>query len=123
MGFPKVTDDDPAFWAPISLPQAAHRLHTPILFQLADEEGLFALETFAALRENDVPVELRIFPDEHHIKWQPAHRAAVYARNLDWFRFWLRGEEDPDPAKREQYRRWRDWRDHSALTRPPASAP
>ena len=83
-------------------------MRTPILFQLVDEEGLFALETFAALRENDVPVELRIFPDEHHIKWQPAHRAEVYARNLDWFRFWLRGEEDPDPAKREQYRRCGD---------------
>lgn len=123
MGFPKVTADDPAFWAPISLPRAAHRLRTPILFQLADEEGLFALETFAALRETDVPVELRIFPDEHHIKWQPAHRAAAYARNLDWFRFWLQGDEDPDPAKREQYRRWRDWRDHSALPRPLASTP
>jgi len=25
--------------------------------------------------------------------------------NVDWFRFWLKGEEDPDPAKAEQYAR------------------
>lgn len=123
MGFPKVTDDDPAFWAPVSLPQAAARIKTPMLFQLSDEEGLFALETVAALREHDVPAELRIFPDEHHIKWQPAHRAAVYARNLDWFRFWLRNEEDADPAKQEQYRRWRVWRDGSAVPHLPPLVP
>jgi hypothetical protein len=26
--------------------------------------------------------------------------------NVDWFRFWLHGYEDPDPAKAAQYRRW-----------------
>ena len=26
---------------------------------------------------------------------------------MDWLRFWLKGEEDPDPAKKEQYERWR----------------
>jgi hypothetical protein len=29
---------------------------------------------------------------------------------VDWFRFWLKGEEDPDPAKTEQYKRWRELR-------------
>jgi hypothetical protein len=28
-------------------------------------------------------------------------------RNLDWFRFWLQGYEDPDESKRPQYVRWR----------------
>jgi hypothetical protein len=27
---------------------------------------------------------------------------------VDWFRFWLKNEEDPDPAKAEQYKRWRE---------------
>ena len=52
-------------------------------------------------------MELHVFPDEAHIKVQPRHRLAVYRRNLDWFRFWLQGHVDPDPAKAEQYRRWR----------------
>ena len=28
--------------------------------------------------------------------------------SVDWFRFWLQDYEDPDPAKAEQYKRWRD---------------
>jgi hypothetical protein len=42
-----------------------------------------------------------------HLKWQPAHRLAIYNRNLDWFRFWLQDIEDPDPAKAAQYAHWR----------------
>jgi hypothetical protein len=30
--------------------------------------------------------------------------------NVDWFAFWLKGEEDADPAKTEQYIRWRELR-------------
>ena len=29
---------------------------------------------------------------------------------LDWFCFWLKREEDPDPAKADQYGRWRELR-------------
>jgi hypothetical protein len=35
----------------------------------------------------------------------------VYRRNLDWFCFWLKGEEDPDPIKAEQYAAWRAFRE------------
>jgi hypothetical protein len=27
--------------------------------------------------------------------------------NVNWFCSWLSGEEDPNPAKAEQYKRWR----------------
>jgi hypothetical protein len=30
--------------------------------------------------------------------------------SVDWFCFWLLGYEDPNPAKAEQYARWRDLR-------------
>jgi hypothetical protein len=85
--------------------------------QVADEEYVLSLEAFAALREQRRPVELHVFPDEHHVKWQPAHRRAVYERNLDWFDFWLSCREDPDPRKRAQYRRW------NALRVAPGAAP
>jgi hypothetical protein len=32
----------------------------------------------------------------------------VQSNHKDWFRFWLQGYEDPDPAKAEQYKRWRE---------------
>jgi hypothetical protein len=37
-------------------------------------------------------------------------RQYAMQRNVDWYRFWLKGEEDPDPSKAEQYKRWRELR-------------
>jgi hypothetical protein len=59
------------------------------------------------MRDWKKPIEMWIYPNEYHIKIQPRHRLNVYDRNVDWFRFWLKGEEDPDPARKEQYARWR----------------
>lgn len=106
MGFPDASRPDPEFWRPGSLALNADRINTPVLLQLPDAEYIMGLETFTALREHGKPVDLYVFPDEHHVKWQPVHRAAIYERNLDWFSFWLQGRVDPDPAKAEQYRRW-----------------
>ena len=50
--------------------------------------------------------DLYVFPNEPHQKFQPKHKLAVYERNLDWFRFWLQGYQDPDPSKATQYARW-----------------
>jgi len=57
------------------------------------------------------PLEVFIYPNEFHIKNQPKHRFEIYERNLDWFKFWLKGEEDPNAAKVEQYARWRELRE------------
>jgi dipeptidyl aminopeptidase/acylaminoacyl peptidase len=108
IGYPSLLRPDPQFWRPMSLAQNAARIDTPLLMQLDDDDGhLLALEAFESLREAGKPVEMYVFPGEFHIKWQPVHRLAIYRRNLDWFDFWLRGIEDPDPAKAAQYRRWR----------------
>jgi dipeptidyl aminopeptidase/acylaminoacyl peptidase len=116
-GYPSVTQPNPAFWADVSVRMNAARLATPLLIQTPDREYLGALEGVTALKEMNQPVELYVFPDENHVKWQPVHRAAVYARDIDWFRYWLKGEIDPDPAKAAQYTRW------AALKSAKASAP
>ncbi len=105
-GFPRTVDRDEAFWRPMSLALNASRVKAPVLMQLPSDEYLLGLESFNALRESGSPVELYVFPDERHVKWQPAHRLAVYERSLDWFNYWLRGQEDNADAKREQYDRW-----------------
>lgn len=120
MGYPPASRDDPAFWSPYSMALNARTMSRPLLMQLADEEYLLGLETFTALREANQPVEMYVFPGEHHIKWQPAHRRAIYERNLDWFQFWLQSHIDSDPAKAAQYKRWEAMR---AQLRPPASSP
>ncbi|MEQ8750786.1 MAG: prolyl oligopeptidase family serine peptidase, partial [Amphiplicatus sp.] len=94
-------------WPDLSLALNAERVTAPILAQVADRELLFALQTHTAFADAGRQIDLYVFPDEYHIKWQPAHRLAVYERNLDWFSFWLQGREDSDPAKQEQYSRWR----------------
>ncbi|HVI97495.1 MAG TPA: Atxe2 family lasso peptide isopeptidase [Sphingomonas sp.] len=110
MGYPGMNASKSAFWAPMSLALNADRINVPLLMQLSDDEYLLSLEAFEALREAGKPVEMYVFPDEHHNKWQPRHRLAIYRRNVDWFDFWLRSTEHPDPAKRPQYMRWRQLR-------------
>lgn len=62
------------------------------------------------LSDAGLPHDVYVFPDETYLKWQPAHIEAIMSRNLDWFRFWLQDHEDPDPARAEQCRRWRELR-------------
>ncbi len=106
-GYPPAGKDDPDFWKEYSLARNAARVNVPILIHAADREYRLSLETVASLREFGKPVELYVFPDEYHIKWQPRHRRAIYERVLDWLDFWLLEREDPNPAKTAQFVRWR----------------
>lgn len=116
LGLPRTIDMDASNRDAHSMAENAKVMHTPLLMQVADHEFLSALEGYTALHEAGQPVDMYVFSDEYHQKWQPAHRAAIYARNLDWFDFWLKGVEDPDPAKRVQYDRWEKLRAAAAAT-------
>jgi dipeptidyl aminopeptidase/acylaminoacyl peptidase len=98
-------------WRELSIGLNVDRVHTPLLAQVADRELMEATLNVVPLQDAGKPVEMYVFPNEYHVKWQPAHRLAIYDRNLDWFRFWLQDYEDPDPAKIDQYVRWRQFRD------------
>jgi len=109
-GWPRLLDKRKDFWKRISLAQNARDIRFPLLLQMADTEYLGALESFTALREAGHPVDLYVFRDEHHIKWQPAHKLAVYERNLAWFDFWLKDVAPPGGTERETWIRMkRDW--------------
>lgn len=101
MGYPRTVDDDAAaqnFWRGFSVSRNARDIHAPILAQVSDDEFWVALQSVTALRELDRPIDLYVFPDEHHVKWQPAHRLAVYSRAIDWFDYWLNGVKAPGRA-------------------------
>ena len=121
--YPLATEDGTAFWKPMALSLNADRIDTPILMQLADSEYLLALEAFTALREKNKAVEMYVSPGEFHTRTQPLHRLAEYRRDIDWFGFWLQGHEDPDPAKRAQYVRWRALRDARSPVQASQAAP
>ncbi|MDG2535240.1 Atxe2 family lasso peptide isopeptidase [Sphingomonas sp. HITSZ_GF] len=106
MGYPRTVDDDAAaqaFWRGFSVSRNARDIHAPILAQVSDDEFWVALQSVTALRELDRPIDLYVFPDEHHVKWQPAHRLAVYSRALDWFDYWLNGVKAPGRAGEVAY--------------------
>lgn len=103
------------FWSQIDIADHVDTVDAPILLNVADREFFFGYRLSRRLSEANKPLEEYIFPDEYHVIWQPAHRHAIYNRNLDWFRFWLQDYEDPDPAKKEQYARWRKLRELQCL--------
>jgi len=103
LGAPSET---PKRWKEISPAFNTAKIHAPLLMQMPEQEYISALDYFIPLTKSSTPVELDVFPNETHQKFQPRHKLAVYNRNLDWFRFWLQGYVDPDPLKASQYARW-----------------
>ena len=110
-GWPALNRKAETFWSNISLVDNAAKVPFPILFQTSDDEYLMALESYTALRAVGIPTDLYVFEDEHHNKWQPAHRLAVYERNLDWFDFWLKGVLPSNGIRRQEASRWGAMRD------------
>jgi dipeptidyl aminopeptidase/acylaminoacyl peptidase len=105
-------------WQDYSISFNLDKLHTPLLMELmgygVHDDLLFALpidlathyEVIKGLSRLGRPVELYYYPDEGHEPEHPKAREASLQRNVDWYRFWLQGFEDADPAKKEQYARW-----------------
>lgn len=96
------------FWSQIDPADHVNEIRAPILMQLADQEAYALLRLIRHLDDAGRPYDAYIFRNENHIKWQPAHLKSIQARNLDWFRFWLQGYEDPAPEKEAQYKHWRN---------------
>jgi dipeptidyl aminopeptidase/acylaminoacyl peptidase len=99
-----------ANWKQLAPVLNADHVDVPVLNNDPDSEFLADLALYTSLRELGKPVELFVYPNELHRINQPKHRYEIYELNLDWFRFWLQSEESPNPAKGEQYKRWRQLR-------------
>ncbi|WP_240922496.1 Atxe2 family lasso peptide isopeptidase [Oleiagrimonas sp. C23AA] len=100
----------PRQWRQIAPTLNLDKIHAPILMQFPEQEYMFSLGYAIPLMLSH-RADLYVFPNEPHNKFQPRHKLAVYERNLDWFRFWLQGYEDPAPSKRTQYKRWQAMRE------------
>ncbi len=99
-----------ADWRRLSPALNAAQVRAPLLVNAASRELYCEMQFYGSLKAHQKPVELHIYPDERHIKYQPMHRLEIYERNIDWLNFWFYGTEDSNPAKAEQYRRWRELR-------------
>ena len=86
------------------------RLKTPLRYEQYGPEFAHWWSTYAILKRQQKPVEYYVFNDAAHALTKPQHRLDSQQGNVDWFAFWLKGEEDPDPTKADQYKRWRKLR-------------
>lgn len=93
------------------------KVETPLRIQtLGPESVLLDWPWYYGLFRLGKPVEMIYIPEGTHILEKPWDRMISQEGNVDWFRFWLKGEEDPDPAKAEQYKRWHELRSQQGRT-------
>ena len=71
-------------------------------------------QPYAGLRYLKKPVEMVVVNTDEHVLTNPVERMTSQSLSLDWFRFWLQGSEDSDPAKAKQYKRWGELRNIQA---------
>jgi hypothetical protein len=88
------------------------KIRTPVRLQAqgASDGILNFWAWYSGLTELDRPVDFLYLPDAPHMIVKPWEQEAAQQGLIDWFRFWLKGEEDPDMKKAEQYARWKELR-------------
>jgi dipeptidyl aminopeptidase/acylaminoacyl peptidase len=85
--------DDPAVYARSSAIDFIKQAHTPTLVVVGDRDGECpapqSFEFWHALRDQHVPTELVVYPNEGHGFVDPAHRQDVTERSVKWFAEWF----------------------------------
>ncbi|MGA8429228.1 MAG: hypothetical protein WB729_05375 [Candidatus Sulfotelmatobacter sp.] len=98
-------------WLKVSPSFLMDKIETPLLIQTLYPVSLLSdWHWFSGLTQLHKPVEMTYIPDGTHILEKPWDRLISQQGNVDWFCFWLKGEEDADQAKAEHYKRWRSLR-------------
>ncbi len=81
--------DDPAVYARSSAINYIKKAHTPTLVVVGDRDGECpapqSFEFWHALRDEHVPTQLVVYPNEGHGFVDPAHRRDVMDRAVEWF--------------------------------------
>jgi dipeptidyl aminopeptidase/acylaminoacyl peptidase len=100
-------DETPRQWKRIGLEFNLDKIKAPVLMQMPEQEYGWMLDSTVPLIRAK-KADLYVFPNSPHFKFEPDQLLAANQRNVDWFRFWLQGYEDPNPSKATQYKIWRE---------------
>jgi dipeptidyl aminopeptidase/acylaminoacyl peptidase len=96
-------------WIKNSPSFALDKVRAPVLIQAIRQYSVLnEWEWFSGLSKLGKAVDMNYLPDGVHELVKPWERLVSQQGTVDWLCFWLKGEEDPDPAKAEQYARWRE---------------
>lgn len=82
------------------------RIKTPLRIEFIGKGISAYWDTFANLKRHQRPVELFHIPLDIHPLQTPWGRLASLQGNVDWFRFWLLGEENSNKRMSDQNSRW-----------------
>jgi hypothetical protein len=91
------------------------RIRTPLRIEFMNYVVPCTWDTYAMLSRHRRPVELVHIPGDSHNLQTPWGRYTSQQGAVEWFNFWLRDVEDPDPGKQGQYQRWRVFREQQAI--------
>ncbi len=87
------------------------RIRAPVLFEANNPMALIgAWDIYGSLRLQGKPAELLYIRNGEHVLRRPRELLASQEMTVDWYDFWLNEHEDPNPAKADQFRRWRELR-------------
>jgi dipeptidyl aminopeptidase/acylaminoacyl peptidase len=91
---------------------AIDQVSAPVLIEAVEgvDSLLWEWEWFGALTALHKPVDMLYIANGAHELVKPWERLAAQQTSVDWFCFWIKHEEDPAPARAEQYARWRELR-------------
>jgi dipeptidyl aminopeptidase/acylaminoacyl peptidase len=95
--------DDPAVYAKSSAISYIKQVKTPTLVVVGDRDGECpapqSFEFWHALRDQHVPTQLVVYPNEGHGFVDPAHRRDVMDRAVEWFARYM---PEPGTSNKEQ---------------------
>jgi dipeptidyl aminopeptidase/acylaminoacyl peptidase len=95
------------------------RVQTPLQIQVLGPDSLLGeWQWFEGLKRLGKPVDMVYLPTAAHVLVKPWDRMVSQEGTLDWFCFWLKAEEDPNPEKASQYARWRELRKQRSTPAP-----
>jgi hypothetical protein len=86
------------------------RIRTPIRYEHYGVRPSCHGEIIGILQRFKRPVEVVHLPNAVHNLQAPWHRQTSQEGNVDWYDFWLNGQENPALEKADQYARWRELR-------------
>jgi dipeptidyl aminopeptidase/acylaminoacyl peptidase len=84
------------------------KVTAPVLIAVEAKGAISMWQPYNGLRYLKKPVDMVALNTDEHVLTNPVERMTSQSLSVDWFRFWLQGYEDPDHAKADQYKRWRE---------------
>ena len=103
--------DDPTPYLEGSPDMHFKGVKTASLWEGGAQSGAVMMMSYPKVaRHFGAPTEFIIYPKTQHNPSLPVIQRESANRNLDWFAFWLNGEEHAGAEKADQYQRWKGLR-------------